>query len=442
MVKRIIATLIDILLYFIVLLGIEFWFQQSNILLNDDLIRVCLYFILFLIPIYFYKTTCGYFIFKLYANDRGKLFLKYLFYYALYSGSFFLVLALPTINYGYLNQFHVSLDILSLLFSICITNILIFCFSIGKYNLFDFILNLRYNNFPTKRHEYLIFSFWLLLFFNFLIPLIILNQKDVIPEMYSRINQIKFQPSYFPPDIFDSYSNEQFVIDQQNVNDGFLLLNKNSFFKKTYYNQRIIKIEINANTFKSINKRFDLCKEILLYDIYSLDLRKNDKVDQLKLDLIYVKPVTTFFTVTYTFHYYYETNAKYTSLTGGINDDSLINQYKSALRNYSIYFNYNLSRILKKPIDSLNHNPTFTLDQNQSDSFMNVLNKYVVKEVHPKIISFSEVKPEKLVSLNFILGNAGPLYKWDFWKNDIEFKHDSAINYRNLLDYNLSNPFQ
>jgi hypothetical protein len=290
-----------------------------------------------------------------------------------------------------------------------IINAFFFVFSLGKYNLIDFFINLSFSNKGYKRHKYLFLLSWL----SILLLTVVFEVSgetsffsQYISQFYNSNLNYNYT-KYFPKEKFDEYS--YFQIEKiENSNMVMSFSNNESFFKNCLLTQKTIFALINKSTFENVNKRLEYCRLINIYSgINDIFNDTNDQVDQTKIILIYIKPETYFSHKSYTFCYYYDNKNTKFSYYGGIKTDSLKISYIKDLNRNTEVLNESYAKALGITIDSLikkyKRYSEIKLTNRQYRLFVTEYNKeiFIRDKFVVTIIPFTDVKPIIIRSINF-----------------------------------------
>lgn len=409
LLKKIISSLIDLAILLGCILVIYPLLSIFNIEFEQKYFLLITFTIAYFIPIIFLKNTLGKTIFKIQINSSTKLLFKYLIYYIIFSGVVAnvigLIIELTPLNY---RPIQIQVHLLYALFSCIIVNILFFVFSLGKYSLIDFLLNLNYLNVTYKRSKYLYLLSWL----SILLLTTVFEVSGETSFFSKYLNQfinsnLNYNyTKYFPKEKFDDYS--YFQIEKIENNDMVLSFsNRESFYKSYLLTQKTIYALINKSTFENADKRLEFCHLINIYSDINDFFNFNDiEIDQTRFVLIYIKPETYFSHKSYTFYYYYDNKNPKFSYYGGVESDSLKTSYIKDLNRESDLLNSFYAKVLGISIDSLTKKykrySEIKLTKKQNKLLISEYNKEIVKNEYfvITIIPFKEVKPVIIRSFN------------------------------------------
>ena len=319
-IKRLIATIIDCVISIIITFLLSWILSQSRIVLgHTQIISIVFCFSIF-IPIFYLKNTIGYKVLSINVDSYKKLLGKYFVYYLLLSGLFeqmlqvvFIILSVNlTINIREI-LFDVSLCIQ---ISIILIGFITFIFSWGKFNLLDFILNIKFNGICYNRSSELKLIYWFsTIYLTTFLSIYNYSFTKIIPSLYNeRYNFL----AYFPIEIFNEYSYFQFEIYDEN-NDIISPNVKKSYFCRPLLREKTIYANINKSTFESEAKRITLCYLLCHYSNINQIFSEIEAVDNTQIILSYDEPFLLLGRKTYTYRYYYENGY----INGGIEIDKL-----------------------------------------------------------------------------------------------------------------------
>jgi hypothetical protein len=439
--RRLLSSILDLVIFIIITLSIYPLLRCFHIELEYTYFILLTFSVSFLIPILVLKTTLGSKFLKLYPNSSKRLLIKYIIYYVLVSGLFggYISLFCKILNIQKILVSY-SLVIMASLITIFIVTNLIFLFSVGRFNLFDYFLKITYTHRLIKRNPVLILLIWLNS--NLILALmLIFVQKVGIKSFYDYIlkpNKMYSISNYFPREVFDNYSTLELVKYEKN-NEILTFSNTTSFYQDAFLSQKTIFSLINKTTHESIYRRKRLCAELLSYALIDGAFSGDKGIDQTKFVLIYREPHSYFSSMVYVYQYYYDNKDHKFSIYGGINLDSLISYYQRRPQNYQVEYLKAIANLLGITVDSLK--------KREDKKGVIKLSKDEVKKVNVKpliiprtselvirIIGFEEVKPSIFYTVNFPFNSINSI---DFIANqNFDEKFYEALAYRDINFYN------
>jgi len=440
LVKRTIASLVDLILFVVVILIVFKVLNYSNIFLENKYFLLVIFFMVFFIPIAYLKATVGNKILKITCNSSFRLIFKYFIIYSLISGVFIAYLSLFSSISNISSKSTVSLEILSVysLGAIIIINTLIYFISYGRFDLFDFVLSLYYSNKSYKRSSEIKLIIWLT--FVYLTTVFYLGGKlnyinDFISNLVSA-NSVFVSTKYYPKEVLDEFS--LFQIEKKEKNNEIISFSNNaSFFENKILGQKTIYALTNKPTFEDENKRFILCKLLIQYsNINDVFDDEYDFVDQTKIVLVYNESQTYFTSTTRLYTYYYDNKDPKHLIYGGIELDSLISYHKKNLAHYLNSSRKALAISLNQNEDSLTsrlkNGDSIQITQEEYRKYQKILFELcnVNTTLVNTIIPFGLVKPTEYLSINFPHKNSQMINFIDYqlWDD----KLNEAIYFRDL----------
>ncbi len=414
LIKRGLAGIINLVVFVLVSLAVFPALNFSKIDLEAKYFYLIVFIATYFIPILYLKTSIGYKIIKIPCNSSKRLIVKYFIYYVLLTGIFLRFISF----FGELSKyssdsFFNSIAFIYLIIALFIISCLLFIFSLGRYNLFDFIFKIYYTKTIYKRSSILFLVIWFSI--AYLIAFIgIISKQNFVDDYMNQFVKMNLDydfTNYYPKEVFDEYS--YFQTEKINLNNDIITFSDSkSFYQNTFLGQKTIYAVINKQTFENEDKRFLLCRYLIIYSgINDIFNETSDKVSQTKLLLIYNVPQTYFTKKTYTYCYYYDNkNPKY-SIYGGIELDSLISYQKSKIVFKDSAIKNALLKTLKISEDSLkkiSHNGEVTLSGEQAMLLQREYAKLMNSNstIPITIVPFNEVKPDIMLSINSIRSQA------------------------------------
>lgn len=327
-IKRILATLINFLLFIFAIFIVYPVFNHYEIDIDYKIFYLIIFSIVYFSPILYLKSTVGLKILKIEINSAPRLFLKYFIYYLIISnflGDYYGIL------FELFKFKEFGITIISIEVSLLLIHFVMFALSGGKYNLLDFILNITHasKNYRQTNEKRLII--WLSFCYLVAFTAILGDRFAIASYLESLISpNSKYNiPNYYPADVFENYAvlrSEKF----EENNKILIYFDTSSIVQDKILVRKTIYATINKEVNENIVKRNELCKNIIYYssindyvgDIYG-------DVDQTKIVLIYIKRNTFLSGLSYTYLYYYDNKDPNGIVYGGINLDSLIKSYDS-----------------------------------------------------------------------------------------------------------------
>jgi len=443
-IKRIIASLINIFIFLAITLGLYPLLNLLRIEVAPKYFLFIVFCIVFFIPIIKLKSTIGNKITNTKPSDYNKLLVKYLLYYIIVSGIWgsYINIFNSILNINIFQNLSSGLLLFALLITFLIIMVSLFLFSGGKFNLIDFILKLSYDQKDFSRNIYLTLSTWFLSFYIVMFLGISIKKNFVYEFFESMLNPSNgaISYAYFPSDIFDDFSPFQIV--KYNWNNEILTFSdESSFFQDRYLQQKTVYCIINKSTFESPLKRYELCIHLKYYSQIDDVFNDNEtNPDQTKYVLIYNKPQTFFSVKTYLFKYFYDNQNPKHGIYGGVNLDSLSNEYIKQDIESSNKYNSLLAKALGISIDSLyrrtSEDGNLKINEREDSLLRNFgfsssfSDNYFVLDIIP----FFSVKPDSMLNFSFPNINQYQVNLTD--NNYFDEKLYKAIYLRDLYFYN------
>jgi len=335
--KRVFSNILDFLIFFLVFFisfkisGLEYNIAHSYFFYFSS------FCIVFLIPIATIDNTIGKEIINLYwhksTNLKLKLSLKYFLYYLIVAPTFSIPTALA--SFPYLNNQIKGPDLVisfKLLFVFFATDLIIFIFSLGKFHLLDYFLNLM-----IKKNKFVHSQFASLgiicLFFGLFFITNILQYKNNISYKsveYSAFNII--HKEQYPRDLF--FGNSVFVT-KENSTKSFTPTKPLSFLFSNSVKQKTLYLNLPEQIFNSEYEREKVCINLInksnLNDYFS----KYD-TEQTRIILTNLKMGKYLESYKYYYIYYFENNLPEWGIYGGIKADSITaDKYVKFINNYN-----------------------------------------------------------------------------------------------------------
>jgi hypothetical protein len=406
--RRILASTVDLLFYFISGLILPSFLNRLNIAVDDAIVLSILNLVVTLIiPIIVLKNTLGHYLFSVQYRPeqwlRLRLSVKYLAYFFIIANASDGVYSLlrdalsryTIINLPYTLSLRISL-------TVCIVSLSTFIITAGKTNLLDLFLNLEILGAPIKRRRIIKLDMYLLVYFFLLTGVFefeakkYFNYERVIYTIRNAVNT-----NYFPIEVFGDYldqSNSFVAQKDENTGDIISMSRVSSFIQSNYLSRRTISVIINEKTKNSIYLRKMLVYKLLKYGVFSLS-HEGKYVDQIKFQLFYYK-TSYLYMYKYIYTYYYDVKMPSLLVHGGPEKEQLMN-----------YYHLFDSAIIGQKIGALSQALNLSPGQFKKylqkdgsfkppDSILRKIKngitvKYTIKppEFNVKLISFDKVKP-------------------------------------------------
>lgn len=410
--KRLLANLIDIILYLFILVVFAKIAGVENNRSGFDFTHLSTFLLVFVLPITAVQNTFGGIIsnIKYEGNFLGlKLFIKYLIYSSLIirtpNYSTFLTESLSTfLNINIISFFWLRLEIVSVIIStFC------FLFSSGKYNLLDYIFTIsieskEYKKRPVKNYTIYSSILFLLLFSSVLeFNLSAINRF----EIYTDKLKDNFITEYYPKEEFSDFlMNKGLVTSLENTNNIITASDFSTYFMNKNHLQKTIKALINSETYNSEQKRLKLLNKIVGYSNFNNIQSEND-IFQTRIILIYVEPTTILTKKLIWFNYYYDNINPYKDIYGGINASELYDELVKIDATYWDSCYQSISKALNVPKDSVR--AFYTRGQNKiySDTMLKDIDIdpfefEINSKVEIKTIKFEETTPNGMYYFSFL----------------------------------------
>ncbi|NHE59961.1 hypothetical protein [Cyclobacterium plantarum] len=171
--------------------------------------------------------------------------------------------------------------------------VFIFCFlfSLGRFNLIDYILNIKvkskeYKKTPIK--NLIIYgSILLLLLFSSSIEFL-LSPTDGFDQYRNRIGNV-FATEYFPKErISDFMAIKVPIVTIEKTNNIVTISDFSSIFLNRSLKQKSIKVLVNNKIHNSVKLREELCNKLIAFSKFN-DIIFNNKIYQTRIILIYIE---------------------------------------------------------------------------------------------------------------------------------------------------------
>ena len=432
-IKRILASLINILLLILIVLIIYPIFKHFEIELDNKIFYLISYTIAYFLPILLFRSTVGLKILKVEINSTPKLLLKYFIYYLIISnflGEYCSILS------ELFNLQELSLTIISIEVTLLLIHLMMFVLSGGKYNLLDFILNITHASKYFQRTNEKRLIIWLSFCYLVFFMVFLADRSNIIDYIKSLTSpNSKYDISnYYPAEIFENYGiirAEKFEESNKILisYDSLSIAQDKILVKKTIY------VTINKGVNEYILRRKELCNNLIYYSSINDYLGKiYEDVDQTKIVLIYILRNTFLSGLSSTYLYYYDNKDPNGQVYGGVNLDSLIKSYNS----YPETYMKTISNIINVDVEKLNERISkdghIAFSDYEKSIIENAPNSKFPFPYIIKSLPFDSIKP-----------SAGKLYAFPNRTVAAEMLENSttstartieAINLRNKLYYN------
>lgn len=450
--KRILASLVDLILVIIIGISLFQVFSYYDIKVEYHLIMLFIFLLGITLPVMVLCNTIGYYVFNIHieynANIKSKLLTKYFVYFIIFSGiseRIYSCLKYLFDNYTIIllpitTSIRISITFLSLSF-------LTFLFTFGKANLLDLIFRIQFINSFVPRQR--------LLFYNIYIIGFIFVMSGVLEYKFKQqFNFSKFFTSvinssnngYYPIEIFGDYMDQeyQFVFqNDENTYNAISLSDPNSLFHKRYLSTRTISIMINSKTKNSIMQRKELLYKLLSYEKYSsVEDRKN--VDQIIFNLYYYE-YKYFYYYQYVYTYYYDTKSPNLLINGGPDmiklkryyyfaDSAIVEQYWNAIAQKLKLTKTELSKYIQNNGEI--KLPDYIYSKIKNDTLTTKF-KPIIPEMDVSIIPLEKVHPNISFQLSypFVRGKMILFQKVINENTSIYYLRDNSI-INKMLGYN------
>ncbi|NOU47196.1 MAG: hypothetical protein HOO86_09055 [Bacteroidales bacterium] len=409
LIKRLTAGLINLVFFTASILIIFPVLNYFSIELEHKYFLLLVFIITYFLPIFLFSSSVGYKILHIGINYPKRLALKYFIYYFILSGLIgkyiLLFEGFTNLSFGHINS--LSLLLIPIII-VSLLSIILFIFSLGRFNLIDFILNLTYSEKNYKRNSILILTLWLFTTYVTLFTAII-GQKFLITDYFNKIEQNNLYyifTNYYPKEIFDEYT--YFQTEKINSNNSIITFSDSeSFFEDKFLVQKSIYALVNKETFDNELKRLQLAFQLIIHsNINDAFNRESRNVDQTRILMIYNEPHTYFSKKIYVFRYYYDNLNPKHSIYGGVQLDSLVSYYKSQIDYPEKAFTTALINTLGITEDSLNKIIDSTDAIELSDENLEVLHRKLnfamrkSNEIPLILVPFSDVEPSIWLNVN------------------------------------------
>jgi hypothetical protein len=393
-IKRILSNIIDIILYLGLFILLNFITQIENNIDASLFLLFITYILYFGLPLFFVGNTIGKVLFGLKWKNSGNLLIiniKYYIYFLTFFPGFSLVSLITNFPYFKIDNYNLAISI-QLLITISILDFLVFLFSLGKYHLLDYVLNLKLENLEYKKKELksltIILLFWIIFIFT---NLFFLKLDLTIKKVNDSVSKdIYFEN--FPEDMF--YGNKPFIVKLKS-DSVFITSDMFSFLFNKVYNQKVLYLNLPFEIFNSNEDRYKVCKDLLIQSMRN-DIFTGYNPKQTKIVLRSFKEGHFLEYYSYNYTYYFNNVESSWGIYGGIKNDSLtVNKYNNFVNNVSKQKN-------KKNINL--HSTLYN-------------NKYVINinkdEIQFEKIHFDEVEMKGMMQLNFPPQSI--IYRANYW---------------------------
>lgn len=314
-------------------------------------------------------------------NSRNILLIniKYYLYFLAFFPGFSLISLFTNFPYFKINNYNLAISI-QLLITISILDLIIFLFSLGKFHLLDYILNLKLENLEFKKKELkslsIILLFWTIFIFT---NLLFLKLDLTIKKVNDTVSKdIYFEN--FPEDMF--YGNKPFIVKLKS-DSVFITSDMLSFLFNKVYDQKVIYLNLPFEIFNSKEDRYKVCKDLLIQSMNN-DIFTDYNPKQTKIVLRSFKEGYFLEYYSYNYTYYYSKEETSWGIYGGIKNDSL------TVEKYTNFVNKVIKQKNKKKItlNSTLYNNKYEININQD--------KIQFEKIH-----FNETEMKGMIQLNF-----------------------------------------
>lgn len=381
-IKRILSNIIDIILYLGLFILLNFITHIENNI-DASLFLLFITFILYFgLPLFFIGNTLGKIFLGLKWKNSANILLiniKYYVYFLAFFPGFSLVSLFTNFPYFKIDNYNLAISI-QLLITIAILDFLTFLFSLGKFHLLDYILNLKLENLDYKKKELksltIVLLFWTIFIFT---NLFFLKLDLTIKKVNDSVSKdIYFEN--FPEDMF--YGNKPFIVKLKS-DSVFITSDMLSFLFNKVYDQKVIYLNLPYEIFNSKEDRYKVCKDLLIQSMHN-DIFTDYDPKQTKIVLRSFKEGCFLEYYSYNYTYYFNKGEYSWGIYGGIKNDSL------TVEKYNTFVNKVNKQKSKKNINL--HSTLYN-------------NKYVININEDKIkfekINFNETEMKGMMQLNF-----------------------------------------
>jgi len=418
-VKRILAFIIDIIIFALFLFILDFLLNRNEIYVSQSVVNLLSFFLSIILAIFFLGNTIGNEVVGIsyYERSREKivlnLIIKYLILYLLIFGG---SIGFSSLSLSLLEKYTIidfpRLFPIRIEITIILISLLFFLISLGRCDFFDYLLGIKITASSYIKRPYHILVVACLFSSFFLLQGFITYKVDLKRRMsdFKTSMFYKSLPSYYPSEIFDNYIIGGAVHSYMtNTANTASFSNMETFLFNRPLNQQVLSMVVNSKTMFSKNIQKQLIEKLIHFSRIS-NILSNVEIEQTKFELYYFE-VKSFFTIGYKYTYYYDNKAPFQEIYGGIDEGFLYNIY---YKGDSCFFESVLKRISEITsigLDSIRN--AFWQDKslnrilsNLDSSEINRLKPFSLNLQLPPlggeipVISFEEVKPEKWVLLN------------------------------------------
>lgn len=417
LLKRSFGFIIDVLI-FILLCEVSFFiYKFSNIDPPNHLSIFTAYLIGFFIPIILFGNTYSGLLLKIkiYKSRNISLKISLLLKSGIYFGVMFGVFSATAVILENLFKYYTNLKIERFVFlyftiTFFISNALVFFISLGKYNLIDYILKIKYTRYQ-KRNYALDYKIAMLGSSIYLILTFIsfkYNLGDYISLINKEVKQ-KFILEYFPKDDLGNFTASDWIISKTEKTNKVVSLGvPSSLVYNDYLLQKTILTTINKKSFDNISLRKIFCKKLIYYS-NRYNYSNNISPDQTQIILFYRERKSFFIYYTGILKYFYEDKMGSIGVTGGVDKNNLQEYYQTTEANYIKQFYTAVGKALEIPTDTM----LKYIDEEGNISFPNWIQEKITangkKKIpfdfkadppNPKIIKFEDVQPYEWVNVS------------------------------------------
>jgi|GEM_PF-3045364 len=415
--KRILASVIDLLLFITLTLAIDWLFIRLNIDFSNQSICYLAFITAILFPIFIFSRTIGHKTLRIIPVETRRVIIvlshaiKYFLLFSFYSNFYNSVLSF---FFNLVNDY--SNFTISLWFSLRITiallfvNVVCFLLTFGSQNLVDYLLGIRYRTrYKTGlRMKPLSIGYC----FSGLMLLSTVAEHKIVTHFDFESELRRFQnnevASYFPSEIFNNYTQGDMILSSvEGTNRIITDSDPTSFFLNKFLLQRQIIALIERSLLYDPARRHELCAQLINYAAMN-EYRISDykEIMQTKIILVNIERHTPFTNIQTSYSYYYDHKAPYHGIYGGYNVDSLSSFYTNTHENYYKQYFKKLSEAFSLPVDTLrkyqNEDGTFSFPEGYVSKVSDtaIVMNYNSQNVSLPVVKFNDVQPIQYLELS------------------------------------------
>lgn len=285
----------------------------------------------FILPVIYLGNTIGKTILNIYWLNsqfiKSKLILKYTLYFTSVLPSFSFISCIFSFPYFKIKDSNSLLVInVSTFFAFILTDIVFFVFSLGKFHILDYLLNLKIKGLIFKKNKWVSLGY-IFCFFGLLFLAMVLSFRYNVSttSLNQSINESSYK-EYFPNDKF--YGNNVLVM-RNNSNSVFTISRPISFIFEQKLGQKTLYLELPEIAFNSEHERYRICVDLIKYSLVN-DIFFEYEPAQTRIVLDRFRQGVFLETYDYRYIYYYDNVNSIWGIHGGIKPDSLtFNKYIS-----------------------------------------------------------------------------------------------------------------